>query len=104
MQQIIDGKRYDTDKATLIGDSDYGHCGDLDWWETGLYRTPKSKRYFLAGSGGARSIWAYSPEPNRWSGGSGVIPMTDKEAFDWAQTHLTTDDVEAQFGDLIEDA
>jgi hypothetical protein len=56
MRQIIDCKRYDTETATLIGEADSLHAGasstsDFNYWEAGLYRTPRGN-YFLAGEGG----------------------------------------------------
>ena len=105
MRAIINGTRYDTDKATAIGSS--ASCegrGDFRHWEATLYKTPRSGRYFLAGEGGPMSRFAVSQGIGSWSGGDGIHPMTEAEAFEWAQAELTTDEVEAAFAHLIEDA
>jgi hypothetical protein len=107
MKAIINGVRYDTDKATLIGESCAGgntSHSDFRWWEAGLYVSPRSKRYFLAGSGGAMSRFSRSAGQNSWSGGSGIHPMTREEALEWAEQELSTEAVEAHFADVIEDA
>jgi hypothetical protein len=105
MKAIINGLRYDTEKATLIGES--GYCGsrsDFQWWEAVLYRTPRSGRYFLAGHGGPMTRWATSTGLNSWTGGSGIKPLDKDDALEWAERNLTTTEVEAGFGKVIEDA
>ena len=100
MKAIINGLRYDTDKAILVGEASYGYSGDFGRWDAGLYKTPRSKRFFLAGSGGAMSRWAR----NSRTGGSGIFPMSDEEAREWAERYLTNDEIEAGFADQIADA
>lgn len=105
MKAIIEGVRYDTDSAELIGEAyTYGNRGDYTYWEAALYRSPRAKRYFLAGSGGPMTMWAKRSGSNGWSGSSGIKPMERAEAFEWAQAHLRDDEVEAAFSDMIEDA
>jgi hypothetical protein len=47
MREVIGGKRYDTEKATLIAGNDYwdGHNFERSGTNTYLYRTPRG-RYF----------------------------------------------------------
>ena len=104
MKAIIRGQRFDTEKATLIGHSWHGYRGDFSRWEASLYRTPRSKHFFLAGEGGPMSRWARSTGNNGWSGGEGIIPLDDADALDWAEAHLTAAEVEAGFAEVIEDA
>lgn len=42
MKSIIQGKRYDTDKAQLLGavETDGLTKSDFRYWEAGLYKTP----------------------------------------------------------------
>jgi len=49
MQAIINRRRYDTDKATLLAGDDYwdGHNWERNGRQTFLYRTPKGA-YFAA--------------------------------------------------------
>ncbi len=105
MKSIINGLRYDTSKAVLIGEASYdGSRSDFQWWEAGLYRTPRSGRYFLAGRGGPMTMWSHSTGQNSWTGGSGIKPLDDADAVEWAEQHLTTAEVEAGFVELVEDA
>jgi hypothetical protein len=105
MKAIINGKRYDTDSATLLGEasSNLGRS-DFGWWEAGLYRTPRSGAYFVAGRGHARSHYATNLGGGSWGAGEKIEPLTEGEAQAWAEAHLTADQVEAIFGDRIEDA
>jgi hypothetical protein len=103
MKAIIQGKRFDTDTAKLIGEASHGYQGDFSHWEAGLYKTPRSGAFFLAGSGGPMTRWAQAAG-NMRTGGSGIVPLTAEEALNWAEQHLSVDEVEAAFGDQIEDA
>ena len=104
MRQIIDGLRYDTKKAKLIGVAS-SSCGvtDFRYFEAGLYLT-KSGRFFLAGEGGPMSMWRDQIDHNSWGGGSGIIPLSKHDALEWAEDHLDEDLYEEHFADLIEDA
>jgi hypothetical protein len=109
MKKIIDGIRYDSDKAVFLGEYDNIGAGaqsrsDFHWWEAALYKTPRSGRFFLCGTGGPMSRFSQSVGQNQWSGGSDLIPMSKEEALSWAERHLAPDTVEEHFGDMIEDA
>lgn len=105
MKKIIDGTRYDTEKAQLVGEAAAGVSRrDYSFWSAGLYKTPRSGRFFLAGSGGPMTRFAYSPDGNSMSGGEKLIPMTKNEALEWAEQYLSTEIVEHYFSDMIEDA
>jgi hypothetical protein len=104
MKKIVNGVRFDTEKAIEIGSESYGYGGDFRQWEATLYVTPKSRRYFLAGSGGPMSRFAQSAGQNEWTGGSDLIPMSQSEALEWAEQNLQSEDFEDHFADVIEDA
>lgn len=104
MKKIINGKRYDTDKATLIGERTQSNPSDFRWIEEGLYITPRSKQYFLAGEGGAMTQYSRPVDNNARGGGSKIIPLTREQALEWAEAYLDEDDIEEHFGDQIEDA
>ena len=104
MQQIIDGKKYDTEKAELIGIYQYGFAQDFHYIIESLYVTKKSKVYFIAGEGGPNSKYRKSVGQNTWSGSEEIVPLTKEQAFEWAQDYLDTEDVECHFSDMIEDA
>ena len=114
MKAIINGKRFDTEKAILIGshsskhkltkyDDDEKSEGAIAYnWEASLYRTPQSNRFFLAGEGVAYSSLGLT----RSTGGERerIVPITKREAFMWAENFLTQDEIESGFADLIEEA
>ena len=103
MKQIIDGKRYDTETATEIGCDSFGNTGDFSHWEEALYHT-KSCQFFLAGTGGGNTQYAHQVSSNSRAGGSRITVLSPPEAFAWAESHLTTEEIEGAFGDVIEDA
>jgi hypothetical protein len=109
MKAIINGKRYDTAKAILIGKANnigtqVSSKSDFGYWEAGLYKTPRSGVFFLAGEGGAMSMFSSSCGGGMRGYGSGIIPMSNADALEWAAKHLDMDDVEEHFADAIEDA
>jgi len=106
MKKILNGLRYDTDKAVEIGSASGGgeSTRDFEHWEATLYRTPRSGRFFLAGEGGPMSRFSQSIGQNSWSGGSDLIPMTREEALVWAEQHLNTEEIELHFPNNIKDA
>ena len=104
MKSIINGKRYDTEKAVLIGQYEYGCPSDFESWEAALYRTPRGKQYFIAGSGGAMTRYSQSSGQNSWGGGSRIDPLTPEDALDWAETYLSPEEIETEFSSTIEDA
>ena len=108
MKKIIQGIRYDTDKATLIGEAS-ADCpmNDFGYWEAALYRAPRSGRHFLAGSGGPMSRYGrggMGAGGNETHGGDRIDPMTKEEAMRWAEEYLYPEEVEEHFGDMIEEA
>lgn len=103
MKRVIDGKLYNTETATKIGSYWNGlSTGDFRRVSEELYRT-KSGNYFLAGTGGPLTPYAESNGESSW-GSSRIIPLSKEEAFEWAQQHLSTDEVLKEFPDMIEEA
>lgn len=103
MRKIICGKRYDTETAILVGKISYGHPGDFDYRAEALYRTARGG-WFLAGEGGAQSLYAERCAIRAWKSGSDIWPMTELDARTWAEDHLDDTVLEAHFPHLIEDA
>ena len=98
MRKIINGMRYDTEKAIEVGTyCTPGSTSDFNWFKATLYKTPRSHRFFLAGEGGALSRFAQSCGQNTWTGGSDVIPLEDGEALEWAERYLGIEEVEEHF-------
>jgi len=103
MKKILNGFRYDTEKAILIGHAEpNSNIRDFNYWEAGLYVTKRSHSFFIAGSGGPMSRFGRSTGQNETSGGSDLIPMSKAEALEFAEQYLETEEFEKHF--VIEDA
>jgi hypothetical protein len=105
MKTIIRGIRYDTETAILIGEgsSSTPYRSDFGFWEASLYRTKRSGRYFLAGSGGPLTMFSRNLDGNTRTGGEGIVTLSEESALEWAEQHLDVSVVEQHFGHLIED-
>ncbi len=103
MKAIIEGLRYDTEKATEVASANSGHHSqDPVWWEETLYKTRKGN-WFLHGEGGARS--KYGETSGQYCNpGSRILPLTDEDAFEWMERHGEVDALETLMGEEIEDA
>lgn len=102
MKKIINGKRYDTETAQLIGSASYSDRTDLYFWSEELYRK-KTGEFFLYGEGGPASKYSRQNEQNTWSSGSQIMPLTLKEAQEWSEEYLDADEYEEVFGRIEED-
>lgn len=104
MKKIFDGKSYDTKTAKLIGGNS-ADCSvtDFHFWESNLYKTKKGN-YFVHSIGGPATIYSRSTGSNSWTSGEEIMVFRDREtAFSWAQANLDTEEIEKEFGDLIEE-
>lgn len=103
MKKIINGRKYDTETATMLGEwanmSDYR---DFSYFSETLYRK-RNGEHFLHGEGNAASKYAESAGQNSWTGGSAIIPLSYESAQQWAVDHLDVDEYEAIFGEVSED-
>jgi hypothetical protein len=105
MRAIINGLRYDTEKAVALGRYDSPHYqSDFHNWSATLYKSPRADRYFLAGEGGPMSQFARPAYGGGWGSGSKIMPLTRDEAREWAEQYLDTDAIEAAFAKDIQDA
>lgn len=103
MKKIINGKVYDTEKATEVASwSNGGSWRDFRHIEETLYRK-KTGEFFLFGEGGPMTQYAKSCGQNEWTGGELITPMTYAAAQKWAEEHLDGNDYEAIFGEVVED-
>ena len=104
MRKVVNRKRYDTETAALIAADSYSNYGDLEYWCEELYRT-KRGNWFLAGEGGAMSRYARCTGQNEVSGGSTIIPFSEKDALAWLEDHAGGSEAfKKYFNDVIEDA
>lgn len=102
MKKIINGKRYDTETAQLIGSAGYSNRMDFNFWEEELYRK-KTGEFFLYGEGGPQSKYSRQTGLNQWSGGKEIKPLSLKQAQEWAEKYLDADEYEQVFGKIEED-
>lgn len=96
MKRIIDGKVYNTETATLIGE--WGNnlsSSDFRNIFEGLYRTKKGA-YFLAGSGGPMTRYSRRVG-DMTAGGDNVFVLSELEARTWAEEHLSTEEYMEHF-------
>ena len=101
MKKIINGKRYDTETARLVGADGSGEYGSLYWWEETLYRKSTGE-FFIHGEGGAGSKYARAIGGSGWDIGERLMPLTLEEAQKWAEEHLDSDQYEKIFGEVDE--
>lgn len=101
MKKIINNKVYDTNSAKKIAEWDNGNYG-LDSCVETLYKK-RTGEFFLRGDGGAMSKYAVSCGDNNWCGGEKIIPMSYESAREWAEKHLSPDEYESIFGEVVED-
>lgn len=101
MKKIINGKRYDTDTAKILGSAGYSHLGDFSFWREELYRK-RTGEFFLYGVGDAMSKYARQVGLNVWAGGEEIRPLSLKEALEWVEENLDVEEYEQIFGEVEE--
>lgn len=97
MKKIINGKLYDTETATCVGDDQFSDARDCKYWYERLYRK-KNGEYFLYGEGGPDSKYAVIVGFTEWRGGEKIVPMDINEAKEWVEKHLSADAYIEEFG------
>lgn len=101
MKKVINRKVYDTKTAKEIAcSSDYS--GGIHWYDETLYRK-KTGEFFLYGKGGCGSKYAVSIGCNSWAEGSGVIPLSQNDAYLWCEKNIDSETLADLFGDIVED-
>lgn len=103
MKKIINGKRYDTDTARVVGAYTNGMLvNDLSYVCETLY-IKRNGEYFLHGEGGAMSKYAQSHGNSSWGGGELIIPMSYEAAREWAERNLEAEEYESEFSVVDDD-
>ena len=99
MKKIINGRLYDTDTARNIGSwSNNLGAGDFKSCTEVLYQK-KTGEYFLYGCGGAMTSYARAAEGGGVTGGSAIFPFSERQAKNWAKTHLSAEEYLELFDD-----
>ena len=101
MKKIINGRLYNTETAKLVSSTDYGYPGNFAYWAESLY-LKKTGEFFIHGIGGPMSKYSRSAGGNTVTGGEEIIPLTVKEAQEWAEKHLEVEEYEQIFGEVEE--
>lgn len=102
MKKIINGKVYETEKATKIGEYDNGGgWRDFNHIEETLYRK-RTGEYFLHGEGGPMTQYARR-DGSGWTGSATIIPYSYEDARKWAEKNMDADAYEAEFGEVTEE-
>ena len=101
MKKVIDGKTYNTETATEIGNYSYLYNGDFHYIDETLYVTGKGT-FFLAGEGGAASKYSTDLGNNSSGSGYGMEVLTTGEALQWCEDHDIDADTIAEYFDIEE--
>lgn len=98
MKKIINGKLYNTETADKLGEF-CTNCtaSDFRYLEESLYRK-RTGEFFLYGFGGPLTGYAVKLT-NGYRSGQAIRPLTEEEAREWAENHLTADQYIAILGD-----
>lgn len=98
MKKIINGKLYNTETATELGDFWNGlSTSDFRNLSETLYRK-KNGEFFLYGQGGAMTEYS-QPVGDMTGGGEKIIPFTEEQARNWAEKRLDADEYIEIFGE-----
>lgn len=100
MKKIINGRKYDTTTATEIGSWDNGRYRDFRYCAETLYRK-RTGEFFIHGEGGPLSDYCSYTGTMRGDG-ENIVPLTESDAREWVERHLTADEYEAIFGETEE--
>lgn len=101
MQKIIEGKKYDTETATLIATYEYSTQRDFNYCLEELYKTKKGA-YFIYGEGGPLSKYAENIGNNSITGSCDMYLVSEEEAKEFALENLDAEDFEEIFGEVEE--
>ena len=103
MKNIINGKVYDTEKATFVARADHENIIDAtgNSCKQALYRK-KTGEFFVHLEGTSATL--HNIFQNDYRQGRGIYPLTYEQAAKWAEAELTAEKWEEIFGDPEEDA
>lgn len=100
MRKIIDGKLYNTETSEYLGSNQEYFRSDFRYYSEELYRTKKGK-YFLAGEGNGLSKYSKKYDDG-WGPGEAIILLTEEEAKEWVENHLSVNDYLEIFDEIEE--
>ena len=103
MKKIINGKRYDTNTAAKVASYNNMSLEFPEGFIATLYRK-RGGEYFLHGIGNAESPFGVEVRGNPLvrAKGERIVPLSVKEAMEWAKKYLYAEEYEALFGEVNE--
>ncbi len=96
MKKVINGKRYDSDTAVKICDIWEAGPGDFRHMDCALYQGKRSKSFFLAGFGGAMTVFSSRNSDGSYGGSNDIIPLSVEQARTYCERYAN-DKVEQFF-------
>lgn len=99
MKKFINGKVYDTEKATFIARADHDNIKDAygATCKQALYRKKTGELFVHLESGTSPTL--HSVLQSDYRQGRGIYPLTYEQAKKWAEDELTVETWESIFGD-----
>ena len=101
MKKIINGKKYDTERAKEVACKVWCYYWDLNFVAEKLYKK-KTGEFFLYAEGGANTIYATQYGCNSWGSGERITPFTENQAKKWGEANMDGDAYEEVFGAVEE--
>lgn len=96
MKKYINNKQYNTETAKPVGRWDNGYpWNDFNHCREELFKK-KTGEYFLYGQGGAFTAYR-DYDGDMTCSGEDITPFSYKQARQWAEEHLTSDEYESEF-------
>lgn len=80
MRRVIRGQRYDSETAIKVCEIWEGYRGDFTHLDCSLYQKKVSKEFFLAGFGGAMTIFSSKTPDGNYIGDEKILPISESEA------------------------
>ena len=97
MKKIINGKLYNTETATYIGNDSFENPSNFHYYDEDLYQK-KNGEFFLAGEGGPLSKYGVATGIHGWCSGHAITPLSTEEAKQWVEEHCGTNTYIELFG------
>ncbi len=103
MKRIIEKKVYNTETATMVATTSFGYSNGFSSFTETLYRTAK-ENYFLQYRGGPLSKYGVNEGREGTRGDSGIIVLSDDQAFEWLVSAKESELAAELFPDKITEA
>ena len=102
MKKVINGRMYNTETAEKLAEWDNSLWDGFDDYSETLYRKHTGE-FFLYGHGRPSAVYAQSDIARWMTGDQAIVLLSEQEAREWAEEHLSGDEYEEIFGVIEED-